>query len=157
MSFFQDTEWYKDRMETQRRFEAGEISDTRRGLLNVAGSVEALYTPVELAMQGMFRMLPDKAQDVIRETAAYILQRIVENAPNELPTFYKGGPLGAAMEMAAAVPGTIKRAAKEAVSPRARASARAGVNQRLRDVVQKNDEISELYAKKASGDTLTKT
>ena len=70
MSFFQDTEWYKDRMETQRRFEAGEISDTRRGLLNVAGSVEALYTPVEYAMQGMFGMLPDKAQDVISETAA---------------------------------------------------------------------------------------
>ena len=205
-SFIKDSEWYKDRVETQRRFEAGEISDTRRGLLNVAGSVEALYTPVELAMQGMFGALPQGLQDVLSDAATeageYIastdlfqsaaqlaaenpnaaevlgalgtissiipgvgtlkkatdsstLQRIVENAPNELPTFYKGGPLGAAMEMAAAVPGTIKRAAKEAVSPRARASARAGVNQRLRDVVQKNDEISELYSKQSSGQPLT--
>ena len=68
-SFIKDSEWYKDRMETQRRFEAGEISDTRRGLLNVAGSVEALYTPVELAMQGMFGALPQGLQDVLSDAA----------------------------------------------------------------------------------------
>ena len=68
-SFIKDSEWYKDRMETQRRFEAGEISDTRRGLSNVAGSVKAALTPIDLAMQGMFGALPQGLQDVLSDAA----------------------------------------------------------------------------------------
>ena len=75
-------------------------------------------------------------------------QRIVENAPNELPRFYTGMPIP---EMVAAVPSTVISATKEALSPTARASAREGVNTRLRNVVASNNAISDLYAKQASG------
>jgi hypothetical protein len=198
------TDWYKDRMETQQKYEAGEITDTERALSNVAGHVGALYTPVDAALGYAFESLPEFAQeglmsaagaagDFIESTAAYqsaqelaeeyprtadvlsdvgeistlfplvgaakkassgsVAQRIVENAPNELPTFYKGNPVG---EMIAAVPSTLTQATKEALSPRARAAAREGINTRLRSVLDTNEEISRLYAKKASGDALTK-
>jgi len=58
--------------------------------------------------------------------------------------------------MIAAVPSTLAQATKEALSPQARAAAREGINTRLRSVVDSNEEISRLYAKKASGDALTK-
>ncbi len=198
------TDWYKDRMETQQQYEAGEITDTERAFSNVAGHVRALYTPVDAALGYAFESLPESAQeglmsaagaagDFIESTAAYrsaqelaeeyprtadvlsdvgeistlfplvgaakkassgsVAQRIVENAPNELPTFYKGNPVG---EMIAAVPSTLTQATKEALSPRARAAAREGINTRLRSVVDSNEEISRLYAKKASGTELTK-
>ena len=54
-------------------------------------------------------------------------------------------------EMVAAVPSTVISATKEALSPTARASAREGVNTRLRNVVASNNAISDLYAKQASG------
>ncbi len=88
----------------------------------------------------------------ILKSPSTTLQRVTENAPNEQPLFYKGL---APLEMAAAVPSTLALATREAMSPRARASAREGVNLRLRDTIKKNDAISELYAKKAAGADLT--
>jgi len=199
--FLADTDWAKDRRETERKYQAGDITDVERGVSNVAGSVEAALTPVNYALEGMFGMLPQGLQDTISSTAQDVgeavqdtslykygaglarenprtaamlgdaatiagvlpatrlakspsttLQRVTENAPNELPLFYKGL---APLEMAAAVPSTLAKATREAMSPRARASAREGVNVRLRDTIKKNDAISELYAKKAAGADLT--
>ena len=89
-----------------------------------------------------------------KASSGSVQQRIVENAPNELPTFYKGNPIG---EMAAAVPSTLSLATKEAFSPRARAAAREGINTRLLSVLDSNEEVSRLYAKKSSGTPLTKS
>jgi len=83
-------------------------------------------------------------------------QRIVENAPNELPMYYKGGAPAAALEMITASPGTLVRGVSEAVNPYARARARQGINTRLQNTIKRNNIISELAAKKASGESLTK-
>ena len=67
--YIADTDWAKDRRETERKFQAGEITDVERGVSNVAGSVEAILTPVNYALEGMFGMLPDVVQETISETA----------------------------------------------------------------------------------------
>ena len=71
-------------------------------------------------------------------------QRIVENAPNELPMYYKGGAPAAALEMITASPGTLVRGVSEAVNPYARARARQGINTRLQNTIKRNNIISEL-------------
>ena len=67
--YIADTDWAKDRRETERKFQAGKITDFERGVSNVAGSVEAALTPVNYALEGMFGMLPDVVQKTISETA----------------------------------------------------------------------------------------
>lgn len=78
--YIADTDWAKDRRETERKFQAGEITDFERGVSNVAGSVEAALTPVNYALEGMFGMLPDVVQKTISETAQDVGEAVQETS-----------------------------------------------------------------------------
>ncbi len=78
--YIADTEWAKDRRETERKYQAGEITDVERGFSNVAGSVEALLTPVNYALEGMFGMLPEVVQETISETAQDVGEAVQETS-----------------------------------------------------------------------------
>ncbi len=76
--FVRNSEWYKDRKETQRRFEAGEISDVERGLSNVAGTVRAALTPVDLAMEAAASTLPEGLLSTIMEPVSAVGRKIAD-------------------------------------------------------------------------------